>query len=574
MLRHLPDRREQELLYSVVARCGRYLQAPENGPFMRELLGRRSAIAGVGLPGHISSLVRDQPEDEREAAAVKLIEDATLFPFHAAFMPEKIRSEVRTAMRGDVTGVYMKLGLAAFRIRPPERLRFCPDCLDDMVADFGDAWWRRDHQLPGIQVCPVHGTVLRSSDVDPGDGNRHSFIAASRLVCRPDAEPAAGILSGEDMARLIVLAGLAAALLEQPPMALEHADRAEGYRARLAKAGLMRSPRKVDHPALFEAFRERWGGVPELVTGLELGDDRERSWLSKMVRAGRHAAHPLQHLMLAAMLDGLETVKVARPFGPGPWPCRNPVADHYGREVIEDVVVRRDRAILYGDFACVCGYLYTRACTPDGMVGEPKYRRFGPLLAPALRRAVDDGGTLRGTARALGLDPKTLMREAAMAGVTVPWTSKPSGVVPLNTPNERPVAAKGQMARRRARPKRNWFAIDTRLSRSARQAVHVAAAELPPVRVTFAEIERRISKRDWVNKRRAKLPQAVQVLEAAVESTDEFRRRRLDWQVVEFVRTGDLRPCEVLRAAGLPMSWLPAVRDTIASLRNRGRLAA
>ncbi|KQN25813.1 hypothetical protein ASE86_06315 [Sphingomonas sp. Leaf33] len=573
MLCHLPDRREQELLYSVVARCGRYLQAPEAGPFMRELLGRRWAIAGVGLPGHLATLVRDQPDHARDAAVDRLIDDATLFSFHTAFMPIEVRSQVREAMRGDVSGIYTKLGLAAFKVRPPQRLRFCPDCLDAMEADFGDAWWRRDHQLPGVPVCSVHGTVLRISDVDPGDGNRHSFVAASRVVCRGDADLAIGSASDADLSRLLELATLASALLDAPPAALDHADRAKAFRARLTEAGLMRSARKVDHPALFDAFMARWGGVPDLIPGLELGEDRERSWLAAMVRTGRRAAHPHQHLMLSAMLDGQGSRRADRPFGTGPWPCRNPAADHHGCEVIRDVVVRSDRGTLYGDFACACGYLYTIARRPDGTVGEPRFRRFGPLLAPALCGALKRGGTLRGTARALGLDPKTLMREAAMAGVVVPWNAMPSGVVPAQK-NVAAVTVKARRVRGRARAKRNWFSIDTRLARSARQAAHVVAAEMPPVRVTFAEMERRISKRDWVAKRRAKLPQTVEVLRGAVEGTDAFRRRRLDWQVAEAVRTGDLRACEVLRAAGLPMGWLPAVRDAISSLRDRGRVAA
>ena len=573
MLCHLPDRREQELLYSVVARCGRYLQAPEAGPFMRELLGRRWAIAGVGLPGHLATLVRDQPDHARDAAVDRLIDDATLFPFHTAFMPIEVRSQVREAMRGDVCGVYTRLGLAAFKVRPPELLRFCPDCLDLMEADFGDAWWRRDHQLPGVPVCSVHGTVLRISDVDPGDGNRHSFVAASRLVCRADADFAIGPVTVEDMARLVALSRLATALLDGPPPALDHADRAEAYRAHMAEGGLMRSARKVDHPALFDAFLDRWGGVPDLIPGLELGDDRERSWLAAMVRTGRRAAHPLQHLMLSAMLDGLGGGRVERPFGAGPWRRRNPAADHHGSEVIGDVVIRRDRSVVYGDFACACGYLYTIARQPDGTVGEPRFRRFGPLLVPALRSALERGDTLRGTARALGLDPKTLMREAAMARVAVPWNAKPSGAVPSQT-GVAAVTTKARRVRGRARPKRNWFSIDTRLARSARQAAHAVATELPPVRVTFAEMERRISKRDWVAKRSAKLPQTVEVLRDAVEGTDAFRRRRLDWQVAEAVRMGDLRACEVLRAAGLPTGWLSAVRGAIASLRDRARMAA
>lgn len=176
---------------------------------------------------------------------------------------------------------------------------------------------------------------------------------------------------------------------------------------------------------------------------------------------------------------------------------RTPLAYHHGADVIRDVGIRRDRGVVYGDFACSCGYLYTRSRSAEGAIGKPKYRRFGPLLISALQAALDRGDGLRATGRALGLDPATLMREAAMAGVAVPWTTAASGVVPVAGP----VVPKAAASVRRKRPRgrlRNWFAIDARLAKSARAAAAAIAAESPPARVTFAEMERRVARRDWI----------------------------------------------------------------------------
>ncbi len=575
MRRLVPVLREEELLYGAIARGRRYLQAPEAGPFMRELRGRRCAVASVDLPGQLDALVRDLPEGGRQAAVDDLIDRATMLPFHVAFMPEEVRAEARATMRGDVAGLHARLGLSAFRVRAPERLRFCPTCLDGMERERTDLWWRRDHQLPGVPVCPVHGTVLRLSDVAPGDANRHSFVAATRAVCRADAPAAIEGAAADDLARLADLARCAAALLVSPPPARGYDEIMAGYRSRLADAGLMRSRRKVDHAALHAAFRERWGGVTELIPSMALVDDPERSWLSALVRNGRRAAHPLQHLMLTAMLDGMAGAERDEPFGPGPWPCRNPVAAHHGRDVIGDVELRRDRGVVYGDFACSCGYFYSRSRSrsADGVIGEPRYRRFGPLLVPALKAALACGDGLRATARALGLDPATLMREAAMAGVAVPWTTGASGAVPV-TRARVDEAARPARRKRQRRRLRNWFAIDARLAKSARAAAAAIAAETPPSRITFAEMERRVAQRDWIQKRRAKLPRTVEAMEMMVETTDAFRGRRLAWCVAQADEAGDLRPCEILRVAGLPMAWLPAVRDAIAKAMLPRRVAA
>lgn len=539
---------------------------------MRGLLGRRSAVASVDLPGGREELARDLPDGERDGVVDAWIDGSTLLPFHTAFMPEQTRHAARQAMRGEVAGLYASLGLATFKVRAAERLRFCHECLVVMEAEGADLWWRRDHQLPGVSVCPVHRSVLHLSDVAPGD-DRHAFVAASRAVCRRDAPPAAETLATGDLALSHDLARRAAALLTMPGPARSYEGVVEDYRMRLAEVGLMRSRRKVDHDALRAAFRDRWGNLADLIPGMELVDDEARSWLSALVRNGRRAAHPLQHLMLGAVLDGFAKAPVLRPFGNGPWVCRNPVADHHRQLVITAVETRRDRAVVYGDFACGCGYLYTRSCSAQGIVGEPKYRRFGPLLGPALEQAVARGDSLRGTARSLALDPKTLMREAAMAGVTVPWATGASGAVPAAPAAVPAVTAKKPRPRRRCAI-RNWFAIDTRLARSVKSAAMAILAEQPPIRLTFATLERRVARREWVLKRRMKLPQTMAAMEGRVETTDEFRHRRLAWCVATARAAGRLGACDVLRDAGLPMSWMDNVRLAVADARIPIRKAA
>lgn len=572
----LPEARPGEALYSVLARQAFYLNAVEAGPFAEVLFGRRHAIASFDLPGGLSALVRDLAAAERERTIDAIIDELTAFPFHTAFVAPEVRASVRAAMRGDVTGVHLRLGLATFTVRPLERLRFCPECLDAMHEDRGDACWRRDHQLPGISVCAVHGVPLKVSDVVIGDLGRHSFVPASREVCRGDAI-AAVRAEGDALARLARLAGAAADLLNAPPPARCPKETVGLYRDRIADVGLMRSPRRVDHRRLASAFREVWGDVPELVPGLELGGDAERSWIADLVRGGRRAAHPLQHLLLIGMLDAMEGGRAIRPFGSGPWICRNPLAAHHGGAVIPDVRLRRDRGAIYGDFACSCGYLYTIGISADGMAGAPKYRRFGPLFAPALRAALERGDGLRPTATAFGIDPKTLLREAAIAGIEVPWSTTPSGRVPV-TSTKTPAFSKSPKSvgrvPARGRARRNWFAIDARLSRSVKRAAVEVLAERPPVRVTASELERRVAKPDWIVKRTSKLPMTVTAMSGAVEHVDQFRRRRLDWWVDKAVAAGDLRPCEVLRAAGLPTGWLPEVRDALGTAMDAGRQVA
>ncbi|MEE4209568.1 MAG: TnsD family Tn7-like transposition protein [Parvularcula sp.] len=429
-----------------------------------------------------------------------------------------------------------------------------------MEAEYGDLWWLRAHQLPGVLFCPLHHEILRTSLVDPGEA-RHAFVAATRANCPGSAPPVIDNPSDSLIEQLRDLAIRSAALLHHPPSSRNYKEIRSGYLEGLTRVGLMRSPERVDHLRLYEAFRDRWGEIIGAIPALALGSEPGSSWLSRLVQNGRRAAPPTHHVMLKALIEDLAAVPQVHPFGPGPWNCRNPIAQHHGQPVIEKVKLRRDRGMIYGDFTCDCGYLFTRSLSLDGHVGEPRYRRFGPLLAPALTKALHDGKGLRATARMLGLDPRTLIREAKGLGILVPWTTTPSGN-PKSVPQRRPTKSptRGAARRKPSRNRRNWFAIDSRLSRSARDAVLTIRASEPPVRVTFAEIERRIARRDWVRKRCIKLPRTFELMVESQEATDEFRHRRLAWHVSKAFASREVIPWKITREAGLPSHWVDEVR--------------
>jgi len=43
---------------------------------------------------------------------------------------------------------------------PSESARFCLDCVNEDLDFHGASYWRRTHQLPGIDACAKHGSVL------------------------------------------------------------------------------------------------------------------------------------------------------------------------------------------------------------------------------------------------------------------------------------------------------------------------------------------------------------------------------------------------------------------------------
>lgn len=55
----------------------------------------------------------------------------------------------------------MTLGLSNYPCRAtPAQPHYCPKCMGEDIKNYGFAWYRREHQLPGVAVCYQHKMVL------------------------------------------------------------------------------------------------------------------------------------------------------------------------------------------------------------------------------------------------------------------------------------------------------------------------------------------------------------------------------------------------------------------------------
>ncbi|MBJ7532838.1 hypothetical protein JDN40_01735 [Rhodomicrobium vannielii ATCC 17100] len=93
-------------------------------------------------------------------------------------------------------------------------------------------------------------------------------------------------------------------------------------------------------------------------------------WLSEMTRKHRKAFHPLRHVLFRLFLEGQERRKPS-PFGTGPWPCLNRLADHYGRRVVTRMQILYDRGYAIARYTCHCGHVYALA---EGARSKPRTR--------------------------------------------------------------------------------------------------------------------------------------------------------------------------------------------------------
>lgn len=538
-----------------------------------ELFGRRSTRSTFDLPNFLAPLAERLPL-ERGLSAERMALEYTHIRYLTAFVP---RGDAQRALEkliaGDAT-LHTGLGINASVVRTPTDLHFCLDCLTEMRAAAGRLWWRLDHQLPGVMVCPDHGSVLHRCPTPRGDVSQHGFMAATDATCPEDAEPLLDIGSEEVARRLLEVARRSAAVLRMSPKFESYVEITDHYRSQLREADLMISARQLDVAKFTDAFNAYHGSTLEALAPAFEKMASPDAWVLEMARKHTQAKHPLQHVLFQMFLDACP--RREPPFGQGPWPCPNPIADH-GRDAltIASVAEHREGHGIVGVFRCGCGYTYTKSRGPDGRIRGPRYRCFGPLLDPALTQMVADGATLRGAATALGIHHRAVAAAADRLGLGKKWKVPEGAGTKLGRavalpPKARRVADP-QVSRRPAKPRVDWGRVDLETRTAVMEIVEQLRCTSPPVMISLREIERRFRTINWIYLRRGKLPLVMAYLAGELESVPQFQERRLRDAIDRELRAGAfVTPSKMVRMASLKSDqWLDRAREFIEDWKRK-----
>src|ERR1700686_5004771 len=118
MLEDFPDPYPDELLYSVWARFSDRVRHPNRGDVLRELFGSESDQALVDWSCSLGYLIGQLPEGHCYTVDT-LINDHTLFPLYAPFLPPERRDRLRQQMiAGNGTALSSRLGMLTSHIPP------------------------------------------------------------------------------------------------------------------------------------------------------------------------------------------------------------------------------------------------------------------------------------------------------------------------------------------------------------------------------------------------------------------------------------------------------------------------
>jgi DNA-binding Lrp family transcriptional regulator len=324
-----------------------------------------------------------------------------------------------------------KWGVMASSIPVPAFLRFCPACKRKDEECYGETYWHRLHQLPGVEVCPTHETFLENSGVGLRANRKHlQFISAEQATRSVPAQLLD--VRNRDHQALLQAAQDAKRLLSRPISGISLELLYGRYLRQLVERGLATYTGSIHVKKLLAEFTTYYSPALLKLLHCELrgGDVEKSNWLLRLARPPKHAQHPIYHLLLIQFLghtveEFFQLPEELRPFGEGPWPCLNPVASHYEQPVIMECQLgdRLRYGKPTGKFSCECGFAYARTgpdSSPKDKLRVGKIISFGQVWETKLKRLWQDSSlSISEVAKRLGVDPLTVRRHAIRLEVSL-----------------------------------------------------------------------------------------------------------------------------------------------------------
>lgn len=429
MLVNFPDPYPDELLYSVCARYYDRVQYPNKKSLLQELFSNTCAATVVDFPSHIDHL-NHVFQSSYHRSVNTIIEGNTFFLFFSPFLPFGRAEQLQNDMQGSGgMAIHKRAGIMASRIPLPDRFRFCPVCSEKDEEQFGEFYWHRLHQIPGVNVCTLHTVFLENSEAPTRHFRKHyEFIPANSAI-RICTARSLNMLDSTHRT-LLKIARNAAWLLEQRNLTSSLEALHNRYLSLLIHQKFASFSGGIYASKLLSSFRKHYS--PDLLSSLHCSlvekDGEKDNWLLRLARNKKNAQHPLRHLLLMDFLgctaeEFFNLPEKIKFFGDPPWPCLNPAADHYRHLTITDCKVgfRGKDHRPAGTFGCYCGFIYTRTgpdASPEDRFQISKMKTFGPEWENALRdRWTDQSLSLNGIARLQRVDPLTIRRHATRLGL-------------------------------------------------------------------------------------------------------------------------------------------------------------
>jgi len=189
MIGYFPKPYNDELYYSILARYHSHVGSNVKSSTLNELIGK-AQLSDFELPVGVNKLISEVQQFSKEYCLNYFIYNHTLIPLLRAFKSEEWFKRLKNNQFNNSNKVSL-FGKLSGDVKPKEYLYYCPQCLKEQFDKYGEGYWKRVHQIPGIFVCNKHSISL-SKYPTPLDILRlrsHKFVLPSTneiKICKDD----------------------------------------------------------------------------------------------------------------------------------------------------------------------------------------------------------------------------------------------------------------------------------------------------------------------------------------------------------------------------------------------------
>jgi hypothetical protein len=599
MISYFPQMYPDELLYSACARYKKHVNLKAQKTSVEILFGNRNLTATIDLPSNIKMLLEQIPSEV--IASETLIKNHTLFPFFKPFLPLERVGKVYDLMLNnpDKQNIQGTIGLMSYGISSPRKLRFCEECVKEDRYLFGELYWHRNHQLPGVFYCDKHKKILLETTINyTSRGRKHYFVTLEEVIEGKLYHNFSNTFNEKSSEFLLNVSIMACDLLKQDITPIGFDNIRKNYIDLLSKEGYITPNYNVRFRDLINRFRNYFGY--ELLSKLESKIQKETdTWLHKLLRKPRVTCHPIRHILLLLflktdiMLFEKSRSNAIHPFGKGPWLCLNRVANHYQQPTINECKITycKISKLPIGTLKCNCGFIYSRKGPDKGEEDRFKLDRikcFGKVwIAECQHLFRDPKLSLRAKAKIMGVDPKTILKYSSKTGTdttnkikyvdTSELERRKEGIlltISNHTNPNRTIIRRdnakdytwhyrnnrewlysilpSKYKNHRNIQRVNWSKVDEESLKQVKSAIaKVLKYEGKPVRITKAEISRRIDNPNLIEYSLKKIPRTKEILSKYIESTEEYQIRRINWVVNNWTNDNEISIWRIKRKAGI-----------------------
>ena len=249
------------------------------------------------IPPHIEMLAPRIGEDV-EACTLEILRSHTLYPLLATFNGLSFPASPRGATANKAKNTPKRLST--------ETIRLCLECLREDLDVYGVRYIHRSHQIPGVEVCSKHGSLLLYKCPHcECSFSRHYNLALvpwRRCTCKKYVFDSISSAQEADPVALSYAQFSATLLRSAPHATVSPRVLVESYRERARAIGYSWGNERVSHIRVKTEMEKFYGKAFLSRTDAAYRDDRLSEWL-KMLNDSCVTEPPLgRHLLFAHFL--------------------------------------------------------------------------------------------------------------------------------------------------------------------------------------------------------------------------------------------------------------------------------